>query len=138
MPRKGGVPENLKPFQKGHGPIPGNGSKKSPHFISTYLKKFLNAKIDVSQLKLPQLEGILKKKMSVSELIALRVCADAVKGNYKGIETYLDRTEGKVLSPIELMSGGATLSQLLPLNINIMPATSIESGVYPDGEKITD
>ncbi len=89
MPKKGGVPENLKSFQPGHKPT---GHKPKGYVsLTTTLKKLIDRKM---QLKNP-LNKELEKK-TVKEWVNIALIARALKGNIPAINQIYERVEGKV------------------------------------------
>ena len=87
MPRKGGVPENLKPFKKGHDER--RNMKGAP-------------------IKIPSLDQLLaevlgeeKEGIEAAKAILMALRAKAVKGDTKAAEILLDRAYGKAKQTID-------------------------------------
>ena len=87
MPKKGGVPENLRPFKAGYDERrDGNGRKP----------------------KLPQVDEILaevlgeeKNDISAAKAILMALLSKATKGDVRAAEVLLDRAYGKTTTKID-------------------------------------
>jgi len=86
--------QNLKPFKKGQSGNP-KGKPKGTVSITTHLKRLMNKKISV-----PELTGS-DDKLTVKELIALRLIKDAIDGKHHAQNIILERLEGKVTQKVE-------------------------------------
>lgn len=99
MPRKGGVPENLKKgkkFQKGQSGNPAGGSRASS--LTAILSHMADLKITIPKHPITKQ---LNVKMTVREAIALKVLSRALLGDHKAYEAFHDRTEGKTKDEIK-------------------------------------
>lgn len=89
--------ENLKPIKPGETRNP-NGRPKGHKNITTLVKALLEKKVELRGESPIGKAGDRKKW---SEVIAARMVVEASKGNMKAMRELLDRTEGKVVQPIE-------------------------------------
>jgi ribosomal protein L17 len=90
MPRKGGVPENLKPFKTGDSRI---NMKGRPPSLATELKALLSEQIT---------DKSTGKKMEKSRAILSVLITMAIKGDIRAIQEVLDRLYGKAKQEIEV------------------------------------
>jgi len=106
MPRKGGVPENLKPFKKGHDER--RNMKGAP-------------------IKIPSLDQLLaevlgeeKEGIEAAKAILMALRAKAVKGDTKAAEILLDRAYGKAKQTIDQNTNlqAFTINLINPEDIN--------------------
>ncbi|MGD9276310.1 MAG: hypothetical protein PVJ67_04005 [Candidatus Pacearchaeota archaeon] len=102
--------KNLKPFKKGENITHGKTGKR----ISTRLKEILNKNLT---LKNPFTHEMEKK--TGSEWVALMIVAHALKGNSKAMEILLDRTEGKVLSKVDMSVSESMSIQIIKQQIRL-------------------
>jgi len=91
MPRKGGVPENLKPFKKGDDPRR-NIAGRPPSLI-TQLQEILSEQIT---------DRKSGKSMDKGNAILTTLVALALKGDMRAIQEILDRLHGKARQEIDL------------------------------------
>ena len=95
MPRKGGVPENLKPFSNGYDPKRGKKPKGVEH-SSTRLLRILKVLVKMKNPANGKLE-----KFSVLEQMDLKVIARVLKtGDVAAYKELIDRLEGRVPQPV--------------------------------------
>lgn len=92
MPRKGGVPENLKPFRKGKDERR-NAKGRPPKIpsLDTLINKVL---------------GEEKDNVTAIEVILMALRSKATKGDIRAAEVLLERAYGKPKSEIDVTSGG--------------------------------
>jgi hypothetical protein len=107
MPRKGGVPENLKPFKKGVDERRKNNGRPPGKSISTILKEILNnaapADIKKAQFVTAFCKNIPQKNIKNHHAIAARLYYMAiVKGDMRAIEEVINRTEGETEQNINI------------------------------------
>lgn len=88
MPRKGGVPANLKNFPKGTSGNPAGKPKGTKH-LSTVLKEFLESNVTTTD------EDGKRSKMPFKEAIIQSLLRKAAKGDVRAIQEIFDRVEGK-------------------------------------------
>lgn len=92
MPRKGGVPENLKPFKKGNDPR--RNLKGAPPVLPG-LKEALEKVLTEQKDGMTGLEAVF---------VALRT--KAIRGDVRAIQEILDRYYGKVKQEFDLSNKG--------------------------------
>lgn len=100
MPRKGGVPENLKPFKKGHDKR--RNIKGAP------------VKIPSLEILLAEVLGEDKDGIEAAKGILLALRSKALRGDTRAAELLLDRAYGKAKQTIEQNTN------LQALNINLI------------------
>lgn len=98
MGKKGGTPENLKPWQPGQSGNPA-GRPEGARSLSTLLREMLEEKIDV------QIEGQGATKKQFKEVLLRRLLKAANEGDIRAINTIFDRVDGKAQQFIELTPG---------------------------------
>lgn len=106
MPRKGGVPENLKPFKKGHDER--RNMKGAP------------VKIPSLDQLLAEVLGEEKEGIEAAKAILMALRAKAVKGDTKAAEILLDRAYGKAKQTIDQNTNlqAFTINLINPEDIN--------------------
>lgn len=95
MPKKGGVPENLKPFTGKDDPRNGKKPKGCEH-SSTRLKRILG----LVQIKKNPITG-KDEKFSIEEQMDMALVIKALKGDHKAYKELMDRKEGKPAQTID-------------------------------------
>jgi hypothetical protein len=106
MPRKGGVPENLKPFKKGHDER--RNMKGAP------------AKIPSLDQLLADVLGEEKNGIEAAKAILLALRRKAFNGDTKAAEILLDRAYGKAKQTIDQNTNlqAFTINLINPEDIN--------------------
>jgi hypothetical protein len=105
--------ENLTHWKKGQS---GNPNGRPPgKSITTILKNLLEKEIVLTK---NPITGKKKEKQKISEVIALTMVREAIKGKDKFIKEILDRTEGKVLQGIDHGGSIGMIPDLTHLNAN--------------------
>ena len=90
------------------------GRPKGTSSITTCLKKIMDMKFLVPNDLQREISN-LNFKLKVSEIIALRLVANAMKGKDHAIDTLLDRIEGKVIKDADQ---NVTVVQMPAVKIN--------------------
>ncbi len=88
---KGQTPEGAKPFPKGQSGNPRGGSHRGR--LANLLFQQLGEKV----------EGDPKER-TFAELVVRSIIKEAIKGNVRAMELCLDRVDGKVPVPLNVMS----------------------------------
>lgn len=99
MARKGGTPENLRPFQKGQS---GNPAGRPKNLLRTDEVRNLIGKL--WRLSREELQKIVQNpKSSMGEIMVASIVAKAAQtGDYTRVQFLLERTIGKVKDEIEV------------------------------------
>ena len=77
------------------------GRPKGAVGITAYLRKLMDKRFSVPDDLQKELVG-LNSKLKASEIIALRLVANAMKGKDHAIDTLLERIDGKIAPSVEL------------------------------------
>lgn len=96
MSKKGGVPQNLIPFEKGHKKT-GGKTTGNKHLLPI-LKKLINEKISLPHpfSKKTKAGKYRKSQKTVGEWIWVALIANAIKGDSKAAKIIIERMDGKV------------------------------------------
>lgn len=99
MARKGGTPENLRPFQKGQS---GNPAGRPKNLLRTDEVRNLIGRL--WRLSREELQKIVQNpKSSMGEIMVASIVAKAAQtGDYTRVQFLLERTIGKVKDEIEV------------------------------------
>ena len=106
MPRKGGVPENLKPFKKG------NDERRN--------MKGAPVKIPTLEILLAEVLGEERKGVVAAKAILSALRNKALKGDTRAAELLLDRAYGKAKQTIDQNTNlqALTINLINPEDIN--------------------
>ena len=101
-----GNPEKIREYQFKPGKS-GNpkGAKKGSRQISSILREYLSTNIVLPKNPLTNQVG---EKKTIAEVIAIRIVANAIRGNDKAIDRLLDRVEGR---PDQHITGDMSINE---------------------------
>ena len=104
-------------FKKGQCGNP-QGRPKGSTCITTHLRKLMEKEIPIPEDLKNELQES-NTKLTASEIIALRLTIDAIKGKAHAVDTILDRLYGKVAQVVEQTAA-----------YNVLPSIKINEKLY--------
>lgn len=126
MPKKGGVPENLKPFKKGHPPTPGGGRPRKIPALDVLLADIFGedekGKSAAREVLLTLKKAATSGKMSATRLRAAEVISDRMWGKPKSNDTL----NLKVQAVDEILADEKAKETLAKYNLQIRGAQKKE------------
>lgn len=108
MAKKGGNPQNLKDFKKGHDPRRNlKGHPKGQRNLSTILREMLSEEVEVT------IDG-KKAKVQFQDVLVRKLVKKANEGDLRAIQECFNRTEGMPKQKTEVETTGNITINWIP------------------------